>query len=353
MKEVKMATYRIIQWATGAVGQSAIKAIVGRDDMALTACYVSTPEKAGIDAGVLAGLDPIGIAATTDRDAILASDADCVVYVPLVHNTEDILALLRSGKDVVTACPYQFLADGSERAAIDEACRAGGASLLGGGVAPGQFTIILPMLMTTLSSEIRHIHVRETGKPSEYPSPLLIGERMKFGRNVEEAEGNTALSEWILPWYAQSLRLICSRLGFAIDPVIRSRHLVWPSLADFDSPLGFIAQGTAGTQLLEVEAVAGGTPVFTYTKFWPSGAPTACEFAWTRGWEVEIQGEPSLSWSCRGFEAEYPGQKDPPVVRATANCLVNAIPQLHAAEPGFVTLADLPPMTARAAAMLR
>ncbi len=346
-----MATYRIIQWATGVVGQSAIKAVVARDDMTLTACYVTNPEKAGVDAGLLAGLDPIGVAASVEKDIILASDADCVIYVPLVHSTDDIVALLRSGKNVVTGCPYQFLADGPEREAIDEACRVGGTSLLGGGVAPGQFTVILPMLMTTLSSAIRHVHVRETGKPSEYPSPLLIGERMKFGRSVAEAEGNIALSEWILPWYAQSLRLVCGRLGFA-NPVIKSRHQVWSATADFDSPLGFIARGSAATQLLEVEATVSGVPVFTYTKLWPSGAPTACTLDWARGWEVEIQGEPSLTWSCRGFEAAYPGQKDPPVVRATANCLVNAIPQLCAAKPGFVTLADMPPMAARAAASL-
>jgi hypothetical protein len=349
-----MSTYRIIQWATGVVGQSAIKAVVSRDDMALTACYVTNADKAGVDAGLLAGLDPIGIPATMDKAAILASDADCVVYAPLVHDTGDIAALLRSGKNVVTACPYQFLVDGPDRAAIDEACRAGGTSLLGGGIAPGQFTIILPMLMSSLSSDVRHIHVRETGKPSEYPSPLLIGERMKFGRSIAEAEGNVALRDWILPWYAQSLRLVCDRLGFAIDPVIRSRHQVWPATADFDSPLGFIAKGTASTQLLEVEATVGGdVPAFTYTKLWPSGAPSACDLDWARGWEVEIQGEPSLIWSCRGFEAAYPGQKDPPAVRATANCIVNAIPQLCAAGSGFVTLADLPPMAARAATHLR
>lgn len=348
-----MTTYRVIQWATGVVGQSAIEAVVSRDDMALVGCYVTNPDKAGVDAGALAGIGPIGVAATLDKAAILASDADCVLYIPLVHDTDDIVALLRSGKNVVTGCPYQFLPDGPERAAIDEACRVGGTSLLGGGVAPGQFTVILPVLMTTLSTDIRHIHVRETGKPSEYPSPLLIGERMKFGRDVAEAEGNVALRDWILPWYGQSLRLVCGRLGFAIDPLIRSRHQVWPASADFASPLGFIGRGTAATQLLEVEATVGGVPVFTYTKLWPSGAPTQCDLDWPRGWEVDIQGEPSLTWSCRGFEAAYPGQKNPPVVRATANCLVNAIPQVCAADPGYVTLLDLPAMAARAAAPLR
>lgn len=51
---------RVIQWATGNVGRHA----------------------AGPDVGELCGLGPIGIAATTDRDAIAAIEADCVLSMP-------------------------------------------------------------------------------------------------------------------------------------------------------------------------------------------------------------------------------------------------------------------------------
>lgn len=344
---------RVIQWTTGTVGQSAIKAIVGRNDMQLVGCFVTDAAKVGVDAGVIGAVGKIGIAATTDKSAIMAMPADCVVYVPLMHDTADVCALLESGKNVVTACPYQFIADGPERARIDAACARGGTSLLGGGVAPGQFTILLPLLMSTLSTNIRHIHVRETGKPAEYPSPLLIGERMKFGRSLEEAYANENLRGWILPWYSQSLRLTCKTLGFAASPDMRSRHEVWPATEDFDGAVGFIAKGSAATQLFEVQALVGDRPVFTYTKLWPSGAKTDCPPAWQRGWEVEIQGEPTLTWTCRGFEAAYAGQQDPPVVRATANTLVNAIPQLCGAPPGFVTLTELSGMCGRAHSSLR
>lgn len=344
--------YRVIQWATGTVGQSSIKAIVGRDDMELVGCYVTNEAKHGRDAGEIAGDAPVGVIATTDKAAIIATPADCVIYVPILHDIEDICALLESGKNVVTGCPYNYIPAGPDRERIDAACRKGNTTLLGGGIAPGQLTIVLPMLMSTLSTNIRHIHVKEGGKPAEYPSPLLVGERMKFGRSLDDAYDNPNLRGWVLPWYSQSLRLTCGTMGFDIDEEILSRHEVWPATEDFDTPIGFIAKGTAGAQLFEVQATVRGTPVFTYTKFWPSGAPTESPIDIQRGWEVEIEGDPSLTWSCRGFEAAFMGQMDPPVVRATANCLVNAVPQTCDAAPGFATLAELPPMSARADARL-
>ena len=344
---------KVIQWATGIVGQSSITAILGRDDMELVGCYVTNPEKHGKDAGVLAGEAPTGVLATTDKQAILALDADCVIYVPIFHDTDEVCAILASGKNVVTGCPYQFLPDGPEREKIDAACARGGTSLLGGGIAPGQLTILFPMAMSTLSTNVHHIHVKEGGKPAEYPSPLLVGERMKFGRPLDEAYDNPNLRGWVLPWYAQSLRLTGSAMGFAIDEEIRSRHEVGPATADLETPIGFIAKGTAAAQVFEVQATSGGTPVFTYTKYWPSGAPTDCEVAIQRGWEVEIEGEPTLTWTVRGFEAAFMGQMDPPIVRATANCLVNVVPEVCAAPAGFTTLARLPTPTARAAADLR
>lgn len=342
--------YKVIQWATGTVGQSAIKAIIGRDDTELVGCYVTNPDKVGRDAGEIAGEAAIGVRATNDKQAILSIQADCVIYVPIMHDIDEICALLESGKNVVTGCPYNFIPSGPDRERIDAACSVGGSSLLGGGIAPGHLTIALPLWMSSLSTNVRHIHVKEGGKPAEYPSPLLVGERMKFGKSIDEAFDNPNLRGWVLPWYSQSLRLTCQTMGFDIDPEIRSRHEVWPATEDMETPIGFIAKGTAAAQLFEVQATADGKPVFTYTKFWPSGAPSDATVDIERGWTVEIEGDPTLTWTVKGFEAQYMGQMDPPVVRATANCLVNAIPQICAASPGFVTMAEAPPMSARAAA---
>ncbi|PRC45814.1 hypothetical protein C6A85_93260, partial [Mycobacterium sp. ITM-2017-0098] len=77
------AVYRVIQWGTGAVGSEMIAAILDhRDDLELVGARVYSDDKHGADVGALVGRDPIGVAATTDVDAILALDADCVLYTP-------------------------------------------------------------------------------------------------------------------------------------------------------------------------------------------------------------------------------------------------------------------------------
>jgi 4-hydroxy-tetrahydrodipicolinate reductase len=65
--------YRVIQWATGAVGSNQLREVIQNPDFELVGLYVYSEEKEGKDAGVIVGLDPVGITATRDRDRILPS----------------------------------------------------------------------------------------------------------------------------------------------------------------------------------------------------------------------------------------------------------------------------------------
>jgi len=72
--------YRVIQWSTGNVGTFALRAVLGHPALDLAGVWVHDEKKAGRDAGELCGAPPVGVVATPDADALLASDADCVVY---------------------------------------------------------------------------------------------------------------------------------------------------------------------------------------------------------------------------------------------------------------------------------
>ena len=47
----------------------------------------------------LVGGDPVGVLATTSQQALLAIDADCVVYSPLMADPDEVVALLRAGQE--------------------------------------------------------------------------------------------------------------------------------------------------------------------------------------------------------------------------------------------------------------
>ena len=88
--------YRVIQWATGSIGQIAIRHFAGNPTFELVGVFVTSDAKDGVDAGEVAGIGPLGVTCTTDRDAVLALDADCVSYAPLYYDVGEMCAILRS-----------------------------------------------------------------------------------------------------------------------------------------------------------------------------------------------------------------------------------------------------------------
>src|SRR5215469_15908780 len=87
--------YRVIQWATGNVGRAAAEGIVAHPDLELVGAWVHSPDKAGRDAAQLADIAP------GDEERLLALDADCVLYSPLLPDTAQVIRILESGKNVV------------------------------------------------------------------------------------------------------------------------------------------------------------------------------------------------------------------------------------------------------------
>ncbi|MBV9039441.1 MAG: dihydrodipicolinate reductase, partial [Acidimicrobiia bacterium] len=99
--------YKVIQWATGNVGLHALRGIVEHPELELVGLLVHSPQKAGKDAGELAGLEPVGVQATNNVDEILALEADAVSYMATgdlrpTEAVDDMVRVLESGKNIVS-----------------------------------------------------------------------------------------------------------------------------------------------------------------------------------------------------------------------------------------------------------
>src|SRR6476619_7612236 len=115
---------RVVQWTTGNVGQRSVRAIVAHPDLELVGCYAWSPDKAGRDVGELCGIDPVGVTATSDVDALLALDPDCVVYNPMWSSADELVRILEAGVNVVSTAAFingKGLGPDGER--IADACR--------------------------------------------------------------------------------------------------------------------------------------------------------------------------------------------------------------------------------------
>ena len=80
--------FRVVQWATGNIGGRALREVIRHPALELVGVLVYDPAKEGVDAGVLCGEEPTGVFATTDREAVHALDADCVLYMPRALDVE-------------------------------------------------------------------------------------------------------------------------------------------------------------------------------------------------------------------------------------------------------------------------
>src|SRR3981189_3266830 len=81
---------RVVQWATGGVGIAAIKGVLEHPDLELAGCWVHSEAKSGKDVGDIIGTAALGVTATNDVGAIMALDADAVIYAPLLPNPAEV-----------------------------------------------------------------------------------------------------------------------------------------------------------------------------------------------------------------------------------------------------------------------
>src|SRR5215831_6701567 len=121
---------KVVQWTTGKTGSAAVRGMAGHPVLQIVGCYAYSPDKVGRDVGELAGIDPIGVTATNDVDALLALQPDCVVYNPMWHDTDEVVRILEAGIDVVSTAAFingRGLGEGRDR--IVAACERGGATM--------------------------------------------------------------------------------------------------------------------------------------------------------------------------------------------------------------------------------
>ena len=91
---------------TGDVGQVGLRHFADNPVYDLVGVLVHSEDKVGKDAGEIAGIAPIGVTATDDIESIIALDADCVFYTPIIMDVDTVCRLLRSGKNVVTTSGF-------------------------------------------------------------------------------------------------------------------------------------------------------------------------------------------------------------------------------------------------------
>ena len=334
---------KVIQWATGNVGNESLKAILMHPRMELTGLRVYSAEKDGVDAGRLCGMADTGVLATTDAASILTSDADCVVYMPRHADLDEVCALLRSGKNVISTA-FLFYAESLEKAEREKlraACEAGNASVHGTGIHPGFVGMVLPLALSGMSRTIDKVRIVEKADWTYYASPRITFDNMRFGHPKEEAtlEAN-AFARFNAGIFEDQIWMLAKAFGATLDAVEIEQELI-ESKSSYDVLAGRVEANTVSGQRYQWRGMADGKAILQIDALWTLGGEYPQHWEKPReGWTVSIEGDPSFRTHflpAASFERRDLSIEDHVHASdiATAMQAVNTVPALCAAPTGI------------------
>ncbi|TFV57471.1 dihydrodipicolinate reductase [Mycobacterium sp. PS03-16] len=345
-----MAGLRVVQWGTGAVGREILATVLDhRSDLEVVGVKVYSDTKDGVDAGALVDRPPIGVAATTDTAAILALGADCVIYTPRLTDLDEVCAILASGTNIVTTA-FLFHPDrqpAEVRSRLADACRQGRSTLHGSGINPGNLSGVLPLALSGMSRTIDKVTLQERADWSVYDSTAITFDNMSFGRPVDEISPTaTEFLAFNSGIFAEEVWLLADALHAGIDEVTASVEAV---AAEQDHEIfdHTLRAGTTAGQRWNWAGRRNGEPLVEIETLWTVGNEYPSHWPTPRhGWTLTIEGDPSMqahfialaSFSRTASMAEHVNAAN----IATGMQVLNAVPAVCAAEPGFATMATLP-----------
>jgi hypothetical protein len=348
---------RVVVWGTGNVGRPALRAVLAHRDLELAGVIVANPAKVGRDAGEIAGIAPVGVAATADAAALLAAgDIDAVVYTASADTRPeaafgDLLTCLGAGVNVVSTAFYPLLypptMPAEIRSLVEAACRKGNSSVFVSGIDPGWAMDVLPIMLSGMVADIREIRCQEVFNYALYDQPEVVRHVIGFGGSMDNLPAMLQETALRMVWEPM-VRLIGDALGQPVERVATTverraleRTIQVPGMGQFDA-------GTQGAFRFEVQGITAGEARYVVehvTRIHESCAPdwpyppegSGCH-------RVLISGSPNLSVTVHGEDGHEPGPAGGGNATA-ANRIVNAVPAVCAAPAGILTPLDLPPVT--------
>ncbi len=337
--------YRVVQWTTGNVGKSSVAAIAANPSLELVGCYAWSPAKAGRDAGELAGIAPLGVAATNDVDALLALRPDVVVYNPMWIDVDELVRILEAGVNVVaTASFITGHNQGEGRAKIADACARGGSTMFGSGISPG-YVNQLSIVAAGICDRVDKITVNEAADTTFYDSPETE-KPVGFGRPIDDPELQ-AMTAHGTGVFGEAVRMVADALGIELDEV-RCDAEYAQTTEDLDLGSWTIPAGCVAGVYASWKGIVDGVTRVEINVHWRKGQTLEPDWKIEQdGWVIEVAGRPTVTMKV--------GFLPPPDFEATtleefmvlghimtATPPINAIPAVVAAAPGIVTYNDLP-----------
>lgn len=345
--------YKVVQWATGSVGRTALRRVIDHPDLELVGLYVHDPAKAGRDAGEIAKRAPTGILATTRIEDVLALEADVVLHtsrisIPYEDQNADVKRLLASGKNVVSVNGFYLPEAHGEAYAgpLRTAALRGNATLAGMGLNPGFVAERIALALTGLVARLDRIECFETVDGSFIPASGLVFGVMGFGTDPADSDLlRGPLERMYTALYAETFACVARALGTTVVRLEPAHHF---TLAPHDIAIaaGTIRKGTVAATKWHWDVQFADGCRMAHSVLWTAdpglhGGRDAAH------WRIRLTGRPNVELAFKVEEPDPGAPASRAAMDATAALLIRAIPDVVAAPPGFFRLPVLAPFRAR------
>ncbi len=331
---------RVVQWSVGNIGRRSLRSVIEHPHMELVGVHVTTPSRVGLDAGELCGLPPVGVKATNSVDAIIALQADCVLYMRQGLDVDEVCALLASGTNIVTTrgeFHYPPMMDPSFRTRIEAACAKGQTSIYSTGSSPGFISEALPIQLISLQRRFDGLTIIEYGNMEMRDSPDLIFNVLGYGKTPEEFD--TSHMHHLREMFTGTLAQLGDAIGLPAEDFTVGSEIAL-AMADEVVVAGPLKQGTVAAQKITVSALRGGKSYLNFVGLWFISRNIDADWEIRDiGWRVLVDGDAPLD-----ITIDYPIAKESYTEMTpgyTAHRAVNAVATVCAAAPGIRTTADM------------
>lgn len=332
---------RVIQWATGSMGRTALRRIIDDTRLELVGVHVYSASKSGVDAGTLARRPETGVLATNDIESTLAIDSDVVLHTPRITlpyhaMANDVIRLLESGKNVVSTAGFHW--PQAHGAAYADRLRAaavkGGVTLAGVGVQPGVVVERLTLAATAMCASIDKIEIRETVDASAMASPEFVFELMGLGSDPSVSDIRTGpLATLYSTLFSEVLHFSADAMGSQVERIDPNHELVLAP-REIVIPAGSIAAGSvAATHWRWTAHLANGVAM-TLAILWTADPALHGDGA-SGHWIIDITGRPNVRMVLDIHEGDPAAPPSRALTDATIAVAIRAIPDVVAAPPGL------------------
>jgi hypothetical protein len=322
---------RVVQYGVGPIGSSIARLMRDKAALEIVGAIDRDSAKAGCDLGEIAGAGdaPWGVVVAPDAAGLLSKPVDVVIhstssYLPKVM--DQLLECLGAGCCIISTCEelaYPFRKHPTLSAQLDAAAKEEGVALVGTGVNPGFVMDKLVLTLSAVAQRVEWVKAVRVVDASKRRLPL----QKKIGAGITPDQFREQVSAGVIKHHGlpESIAMVGDGLGFELDDISET---IQPVLARERIQTEFLAVEpghVAGVHQIARGTKGGEEKIYMELKMYV-GADQPAD-------SVELRSAPPLALT-------IPGGTHGDM--ATAAVVVNAIPEILAAQSGLRTTRDLP-----------